>query len=109
MENGRRELITVEECATYTRLSRFTIYTFVCKRRIPFIKLGRRTLFDRAEIDRYVGYYEDYASSHLALDADRAFQEETRNAARALVQAVKLLRRGGLIEPDAKLKDPRPK
>jgi multimeric flavodoxin WrbA len=63
----------------------------------------------RAEIDRYVGYYEDYASSHLALDADRAFQEETRNAARALVQAVKLLRRGRLAEPDARLKDPRPK
>lgn len=54
MENGRRELITVEECAAYTRLSRFTIYTFVCKRRIPYIKLGRRTLFDRAEIDRWI-------------------------------------------------------
>ena len=34
-----------------------------------------------AEIDRYVGYYEPYAESHEALDADRAFQEETRNAA----------------------------
>jgi excisionase family DNA binding protein len=54
MENVRRELFTVEECAAYTRLSRFTIYTFVSKRRIPFIKLGRRTLFDRAEIDRWI-------------------------------------------------------
>ncbi len=60
-------------------------------------------------IDRYVGYYESYADSHRALDADRAFQEETRNAARALVAAVKLLRRGKLVPPDAKLKEPRPK
>jgi excisionase family DNA binding protein len=54
MDNERRELLTVEECATYTRLSRWTIYTFVCKHRIPYIKLGRRTLFDRAEIDRWI-------------------------------------------------------
>ncbi len=60
-------------------------------------------------IDRYVGYYESYADSHRALDTDRAFQEETRNAARALVAAVKLLRRGKLVPPDAKLKEPRPK
>jgi hypothetical protein len=36
-------------------------------------------------------------------------QEETRNAARALVRAVKLLRHGRLERPDAGLKDPRPK
>ncbi|MDP2333929.1 MAG: flavodoxin family protein [Reyranella sp.] len=62
-----------------------------------------------AEIDRYVGYYESYAASHLALDADRAVQEETRNAARALVAAVKLLRRGKLAQPGAHLSEPRPK
>ncbi|MEK7993555.1 MAG: NADPH-dependent FMN reductase, partial [Planctomycetota bacterium] len=63
----------------------------------------------QAEIDRYVGYYEPYADSHHALDADRAFQEETRNAARALMAAVKLLRRGKLSQPDAKIREPRPK
>jgi len=62
-----------------------------------------------ATIDRYVGYYEPYATSHSALDADRAFQEETRNAARALVKAVKLMRRGALSEPGAGLAEPRPK
>ena len=49
-----------------------------------------------AELDRYVGYYEPYALSHDALDRDHAFQEETRNAARALVKAVKLMRLGKL-------------
>jgi multimeric flavodoxin WrbA len=62
-----------------------------------------------AELDRYVGYYEPYAVSHEALDRDHAFQEETRNAARTLVRAVKLLRRGELPQPDAGLKQPRPK
>jgi multimeric flavodoxin WrbA len=62
-----------------------------------------------AELDRYLGYYEPYATSHEALDRDRALQEETRNAARALVQAVKLLRRGRLAEPDARLREARPK
>jgi multimeric flavodoxin WrbA len=62
-----------------------------------------------AELDRYLGYYEPYATSHEALDHDRAFQEETRNAARTLVQAVKLLRRGQLPQPDARLREVRPK
>ena len=62
-----------------------------------------------AELDRYVGYYEPYATSHDALDRDRALQDETRNAARALVQAVKLIRRGKFAQPDARLREVRPK
>jgi multimeric flavodoxin WrbA len=61
------------------------------------------------ELDRYVGYYEPYALSHEALDRDHAFQEETRNVARALVKAVKLMRLGKLSQPDAGLSEPRPK
>jgi multimeric flavodoxin WrbA len=61
------------------------------------------------ELDRYVGYYEPYALSHDALDHDHAFREETRNAARALVKAVKLVRRGELVQPDAGLSEPRQK
>lgn len=62
-----------------------------------------------SELDRYVGYYEPYATNHDALDRDKAFQEETRNAARALVEAVKLMRQGKLAQPDARLRDARPK
>jgi hypothetical protein len=36
-------------------------------------------------------------------------QEETRNVARAVVNAVRLLRAGELTAPDGKLKAPRPK
>ena len=50
-----------------------------------------------------------YQRAKMALDADRAFQEETRNAARALVAAVRLMRRGRLPKPDSGLANPRPK
>jgi multimeric flavodoxin WrbA len=62
-----------------------------------------------AELDRYVGYYKPYATSHDDLDDDAAFQAEVRNAARSLVQAVKLMRRGRLPQPDAQLPEIRPK
>jgi multimeric flavodoxin WrbA len=41
-----------------------------------------------AELDRYVGYWEPYATSHDALDADTAVQEEVKNAARTLLMGV---------------------
>ena len=52
---------------------------------------------------------QPYATSHDELDRDTAFQEEVRNAARALVQAVKLARSGELKQPDADLSPPRKK
>jgi hypothetical protein len=50
-----------------------------------------------------------YATSHEELDRDAALQEEVKNAARALTEAVALLRRGELKQPGANLRDPRPK
>src|SRR6266850_2930965 len=43
---------------------------------------------EAAVFDRYIGYYKPYALSHDELDHDEAIFEETRNAARVLVQAV---------------------
>jgi multimeric flavodoxin WrbA len=63
----------------------------------------------KAELARYVGYFEPYATSHQALDRDQDLQEELRNAARTLAEAVKLQRAGQLPVPGAALQDPRPK
>jgi hypothetical protein len=60
-----------------------------------------------ANFDRYVGYYEPYATSHDALDEDAAIHEEVRNAARALLGKVRELR-GGKKFDDAALQAPRP-
>jgi multimeric flavodoxin WrbA len=62
-----------------------------------------------AETDGYVGYMEPYATSHQALDEDWAFQEEVRNAARALGSAIKLARAGRLENPSHGLIEPQPK
>jgi multimeric flavodoxin WrbA len=63
----------------------------------------------KARLDRYIGYFEPYATSHDALDRDRDVQEEVRNVARAVVTAVREARAGRLSNPDAKLESPRPK
>ena len=64
---------------------------------------------DSATIDRYLGYYEPYATSHDALDRDSALQEEARNAARSLVEMVSQIRSGHYRRPDAGLEAPRKK
>jgi hypothetical protein len=63
----------------------------------------------QARLDRYIGYYEPYATSHATLDRDEAVQEEVRNAGRALVNAVNELRQGRLSAPDHGLPRPRRK
>ncbi len=69
-----------------------------------FIDAGQQ-----AVLDRYIGYYESYADSHATLDKDTAVQEEVRNIARALAEAVRRVRDGRLSPPDARLRRPRPK
>jgi multimeric flavodoxin WrbA len=63
----------------------------------------------KAALDRYVGYYEPYATSHDALDRDQAFQDEVRAAALTLIEAVTAKREGKLVEVGADVKEPRPK
>ncbi len=46
-------------------------------------------------IDRYIGYYEPYATSHDALDRDTAIQQEVRAAATGLIEGVERMRAGG--------------
>ena len=62
-----------------------------------------------ARLDRYIGYYEPYATSHDTLDADKAVPAEVRNVASAVAGAVKALRAGTLPEPGKNLRQPRPK
>ncbi|MDM0111726.1 flavodoxin family protein [Variovorax sp. J22R133] len=62
-----------------------------------------------ARLDRYVGYYQPYATSHEDLDRDEAVQEEVRNVARAVARSVELLRSGKLQQPSEALEKPRPK
>ena len=53
-----------------------------------------------ARLDRYIGYYEPYATSHDALDGDTAVQEEARNVARAVATAGAAVRAGRVWGPE---------
>jgi hypothetical protein len=64
---------------------------------------------DRSQLDRMLGYYAPYATSHEALDSDTGLQEEVRNVARAVVEAVAELRSGTLSMTGMDLRMPRPK
>ena len=62
-----------------------------------------------ARLDRFVGYYEPYATSHEALDRDEDVREEVRNTARAVARAIREIRAGTLSKPGAGLRRSRPK
>jgi multimeric flavodoxin WrbA len=62
-----------------------------------------------AELDRYIGYWKPYATNHEELDQDEAIQEEVRNAARTLAEAVLAKRSGSMIRAGAELEEPRQK
>jgi hypothetical protein len=62
-----------------------------------------------SRLDRYIGYFEPYASNHEALDKDQAVQEEVRNVACAVAHAVVELRSGRLQGVQPNLVNQRPK
>lgn len=49
-----RRLLTIKEVSEYIGLAVPTLYTMVSQRRIPFVKMGRLTKFDREELDRWI-------------------------------------------------------
>ena len=71
--------------------------------------MGMHSAGHHALLDDYIGYYEPYATSHQELDADVDFQEDVQGAATALANAVKLLRAGKFVVPDAGVHESRPK
>ncbi|MBL8703049.1 MAG: flavodoxin family protein [Alphaproteobacteria bacterium] len=68
------------------------------------IAAGRKAL-----VESYIGYYRPYATSHDDLDADAALRSEVASAARSLLEAVRLQRRGKFRRPDDGEPEPRPK
>ena len=62
-----------------------------------------------AEIDRYIGYWKPYATSHEELDRDTDVQDEVRNAAWTLLEAVKAKRAGQWTQAGERLEEPRQK
>jgi excisionase family DNA binding protein len=47
-------LLTADEVAALLRVPRSTVYELTRSRRLPFVKVGRRTLFARVDLDAWV-------------------------------------------------------
>lgn len=62
-----------------------------------------------SEIDRYIGYWEPYATSHESFDKDEGMQDEVRNAAMTLLEAVIATRESKQVAAGSRLKQPREK
>ncbi|WP_250455313.1 flavodoxin family protein [Caballeronia sp. ATUFL_M2_KS44] len=62
----------------------------------------------KSRLDRFIGYYEPYATSHQTLDLDESVQQETDNVARAVAEKIRQVR-SGQVQADARLESPRAK
>ncbi|TPE51710.1 flavodoxin family protein [Amaricoccus solimangrovi] len=71
--------------------------------------MGLTSAGSRAELDRYIGYWDPYATSHEALDKDEAIRGEVANAALSLAEALHARRAGRLAPVGAGLEEPRRK
>jgi len=71
--------------------------------------MGLESAGAKAEVDRYIGYWKPYATSHEALDQDLDMQGEVRNAAATLAEAIKAKRAGKWTSAGADLARPRQK
>jgi excisionase family DNA binding protein len=54
MSHLSEPLLTANEVAELLRVPRSTVYELTRTRRLPFIKVGRRTLFVRVDLDASV-------------------------------------------------------
>lgn len=48
------KLLTINELSNFLQTSKSTIYRWVHKREIPFVKLGGKLLFSQDEIQEYI-------------------------------------------------------
>ena len=51
---GENRLLSVEDTAKYLGVQESTIYSWAWRRKILSVKMGRRLLFDREDLDRMI-------------------------------------------------------
>jgi len=97
------------------------VYGLIVHGDVAGVEVSRRNLSDwldwmgfidagpQSRLDRFIGYYEPYATSHEALDRDGPMRDEARNVAHAVAKGVAELRAGRLKAAQPVLSRPRPK
>ena len=51
---SEQKLLTITALCNYISTPVPTLYTWVCRKKIPYVKLGRSLRFDREEIDAWL-------------------------------------------------------
>jgi excisionase family DNA binding protein len=49
-----KRLLNVSEAAEYLGLKKQTLYKWVCSKKIAYVKAGRRTMFDIADLNTFI-------------------------------------------------------
>ena len=49
-----RRYLGIKELSDYIGVTEGTLYSWVCYRKIPYLKVGRLTKFDKQKIDEWV-------------------------------------------------------
>lgn len=49
-----RRYLNIRELSEYTGISKATIYTWVCQKRIPYVKISNLLRFDLRQIDGWI-------------------------------------------------------
>lgn len=49
-----KRLLNVSEAAEYLGLKKQTLYKWVCLKKIAYVKAGRRTMFDVADLNTFI-------------------------------------------------------
>lgn len=52
---AKGRFLNKKELALYLGISTFTVDSWVSQRRVPYIKMGRRVLFDPLDIEKWIG------------------------------------------------------
>jgi excisionase family DNA binding protein len=50
----KKEYMNVKRAAEYLTLAPSTLYTYIHYKRIPFLKIGERVVFERQKLDDWV-------------------------------------------------------
>ena len=54
VNSSSKHMMTVKQVAGYLIISVATVYAMISARRIPFLKIGSRVLFDLSQIKRWI-------------------------------------------------------
>jgi excisionase family DNA binding protein len=64
-----KEIMTLEEVATYLKVKPQTIYTWAQEKKIPAAKLGKEWRFKRSVIDEWFNQHFDEKFDHIVKKA----------------------------------------